>query len=83
MVYPLPWSAAPHGHGAPEVKAFLYHLTNERDVSVSTHKQALCALLFLYKQVLESDFPLTRRHLEREGFVFRYPSLALALQSLK
>lgn len=43
--------------GVPEVKAFLSYLTNERHVSVSTHKQALCALLFLYKQVLESDFP--------------------------
>lgn len=43
--------------GAAEVKAFLSYLTNERSVSVSTHKQALCALLFLYKQVLETDFP--------------------------
>lgn len=43
--------------GATEVKAFLSYLTNERNVSVSTHKQALCALLFLYKQVLETDFP--------------------------
>jgi len=43
--------------GATEVKAFLSCLTNERHVSVSTHKQALCALLFLYKQVLATDFP--------------------------
>jgi integron integrase len=43
--------------GSEEVKAFLSYLTNERHVSVSTHKQALCALLFLYKQVLEADFP--------------------------
>ncbi|WP_292934238.1 tyrosine-type recombinase/integrase [Noviherbaspirillum sp.] len=43
--------------GADEVKAFLSYLTNERGVSVSTHKQALCALLFLYKQVLALDFP--------------------------
>ena len=43
--------------GAAEVKSFLSFLTNERSVSVSTHKQALCALLFLYKQVLETDLP--------------------------
>jgi integron integrase len=47
----------PMDMGAEEVKAFLSYLTNERKVSVSTHKQALCALLFLYKQVLEIDFP--------------------------
>jgi hypothetical protein len=38
--------------GAMEVQAFLSYLANERAVSASTHKQALCALLFLYKQVL-------------------------------
>lgn len=43
--------------GAAEVKAFLSYLANERQVSISTHKQALCALLFLYKQVLGSGFP--------------------------
>jgi integron integrase len=47
----------PMDMGAAEVKAFLSYLTNERQVSVSTHKQALCALLFLYKQVLGSEFP--------------------------
>lgn len=43
--------------GAAEVKQFLSYLTNERSVAVSTHKQALCALLFLYKQVLGIEFP--------------------------
>jgi integron integrase len=47
----------PMDMGATEVQAFLSYLTNERSVSVSTHKQALCALLFLYKQVLEMEFP--------------------------
>lgn len=47
----------PRNMGANEVKAFLSYLTNERHVSVSTHKQALCALLFLYKQVLALDLP--------------------------
>jgi integrase len=57
MVHPLPWSQTSHGYGADEVKAFLSYLTNERHVSVSTHKPALCALLFLYKQVLQVYFP--------------------------
>jgi integron integrase len=62
-VYWIRWYIRFHGlrhpleMGAAEVKAFLSYLTNERSVSVSTHKQALCALLFLYKQVLETDFP--------------------------
>jgi hypothetical protein len=38
--------------GAQEVQTFLSYLSNERKCSASTHKQALCALLFLYKQVL-------------------------------
>lgn len=57
MVYPLPWSSASQGHGICRAQGFPLHLTNERKVSVSTHKQVLCALLFLYKQVLEIDLP--------------------------
>lgn len=62
-VYWIRWFIRFHGlrhpleMGATEVKSFLSFLTNERSVSVSTHKQALCALLFLYKQVLETDLP--------------------------
>ncbi len=37
----------PRDLGGPEVEAFLNALVNERHVSASTHKQALCALLFL------------------------------------
>ena len=43
--------------GGPEVEAFLTYLANERKVSVSTHQQALSALLFLYKDVLQQDLP--------------------------
>jgi len=35
----------------------LSHLAVERAVSASTQNQALCALLFLYKKVLNTDFP--------------------------
>lgn len=38
--------------GAAGVQAFLSYLENDRKVAASTHKQALCVLLFLYKQVL-------------------------------
>ena len=42
----------PSEMAGPEVEAFLSWLANERSVSVSTHKQALSALLFLYQKVL-------------------------------
>ena len=38
--------------GETEVKAFLIHLAQERQVAPSTLAQALAALLFLYKEVL-------------------------------
>ncbi len=41
--------------GPPEVEAFLSHLATQRGVSASTQNQALCSLLFLYKQVLGVD----------------------------
>ncbi len=37
------------------VAAFLSHLANEGNVSASTQSQALSALLFLYREVLEKD----------------------------
>jgi integron integrase len=45
--------------GEPEVEAFLTHLAAEEDVAASTQNQALSALLFLYKVVL--DRPLQGR----------------------
>ena len=42
---------------ADEVRAFLTMLATERNVSVSTHNQALSALLFLYREVLTIDLP--------------------------
>jgi integrase len=47
----------PRELGAPEVEAFLTHLAAERHVSASTHKQALCAILFLYREVLTVELP--------------------------
>ena len=39
----------------PEVIAFLTHLAVQRDVAASTQNQALSAILFLYRDVLELD----------------------------
>ncbi|CAH0353061.1 Tyrosine recombinase XerC [Aquabacterium sp. CECT 9606] len=47
----------PKDMGQAELEAYLAWLANERQVSASTHKQALSALLFLYRQVLRMDFP--------------------------
>lgn len=41
--------------GTAEVNAFLSHLATARRVSASTQNQALCALLFLYRHVLEKE----------------------------
>jgi integron integrase len=41
--------------GEEDVVSFLNHLVQTRDVAASTQNQALCALVFLYKQVLKSD----------------------------
>lgn len=43
--------------GAPEVEVFLTDLAVRRKVSASTQNQALAALLFLYREVLQIDLP--------------------------
>ena len=47
----------PREMGGNEVRAFLTMLATERKVSVSTHNQALSALLFLYRELLGSKLP--------------------------
>lgn len=44
--------------GEAEVRAFLAHLADERKVSASTQNQALSAILFLYRHVLERPLDL-------------------------
>ena len=41
--------------GACEVRQFLSHLAEKENVSASTQNQALNALVFLYKQVMEKE----------------------------
>jgi integron integrase len=45
----------PSEMGTAEVEAFLTHLAVNRGVSANTQNQALSALLFLYRDVLQSD----------------------------
>jgi len=47
----------PKDMGAREVEAFLSYLANDRKVSPSTHRQALAAILYLYKEVLGIQLP--------------------------
>ena len=55
----------PKDLGAAEVTAFLNHLAQERHVAAATQNQALAALLFLDRSVLEQ--------LKRGGAVVRRP----------
>src|ERR1700679_976724 len=47
----------PRDLGAAEITGFLNHLAVERRTSASTQNQALCALLFLYRRVLDIPMP--------------------------
>ena len=47
----------PAALGGAEVEAYLSWLANTRHVSISTHKQALSALLFFYGKVLKVELP--------------------------
>jgi integron integrase len=47
----------PSGMGADEIRQFLSHLAVAGRVSASTQNQALCALLFLYRDVLQVELP--------------------------
>ena len=45
----------PKDLGAPEITAFLTHLAVNETVAASTQNQALNALIFLYRHVLQQD----------------------------
>jgi integron integrase len=64
----------PRDMGAPQVEAFLTMLATQRQVSPSTHNQALSSLLFLYREVLALDLPWMDG-IERPGYSKRIPSV--------
>lgn len=45
----------PQEMGKKEISEFLTHLAVNKNVAASTQNQALCAVIFLYKQVLQKD----------------------------
>ena len=47
------------------VEAFLSHRATGARVAASTQNQALSALLFLYREVLQVDLPWSDAHLSR------------------
>lgn len=53
------WSGKRHpvDMGAVEIGQFLSYLATERNVSASTQRQALAALLFLYREALQIELP--------------------------
>jgi integron integrase len=51
----------PRELGAPEITTFLTHLAVDLKVSASTQNQALAALVFLYREVLQLDLPLLNK----------------------
>lgn len=52
----------PREMGVAEVEAFLTYLATERHVAASTQNQAFCALLFLYREVL--NLPLDEKTIQ-------------------
>jgi integron integrase len=47
----------PRGMGAAEIERFLSHLAEQHNVAAATQAQALSALLFLYKRVMNVSLP--------------------------
>jgi integron integrase len=48
----------PREMGQNEIRQYLSHLATDEHVAASTQNQALAALLFLYREVLQVDLPL-------------------------
>ncbi len=69
----------PRELGAPEVTGFLNHLARERNVAASTQNQALSALLFLYREALQTPLPWLDQ-LERAQRPARLPTVLTAAE---
>ena len=69
----------PRELGAPEVTGFLNHLARERNVAASTQNQALSALLFLYREALQTPLPWLDQ-LERAQRPARLPTVLTAVE---
>jgi len=47
----------PEQLNGPEVEAFLTHLAKKERVAAATQDQAMSALLFLYKEIIQKELP--------------------------
>src|SRR5689334_21588241 len=47
----------PEDMGPAEINGFLTHLASERRIAAATQAQALAALLFLYREMLQRELP--------------------------
>jgi site-specific recombinase XerD len=73
----------PRELGAGDVERFLTRLAVRKRVSASTQNQALCAIVFLYKQVLAGELPekhLGRFEAERARRPTRVPTVLSAAE---
>jgi integron integrase len=64
----------PRDMGSDEVQAYITYLANERHVAASTQNQALSAIMFLYKYVLQQELDLPTEIL-RPGRPVRLPTV--------
>lgn len=64
----------PSSLGAAEINEFLSYLATARNVSASTQNQALCAILFLYREVLGDEVPWLQ-NLVRARRIRRLPTV--------
>lgn len=56
----------PSEMGAPEILAYITFLANDRQVSASTQNQALSAILFLYRVVLQQEVAIPPNQIRAE-----------------
>lgn len=59
----------------PEIQAFLTHLAVDQNMAASTQNQALSALLFLYREVLEKELQGPVNHIRAQRQRERVPTI--------
>jgi integron integrase len=72
--------------GTPDVEAFLTHLARDRRLSASSQNQAMCAIVFLYKQVLVDELGedrLGRFQFERSRRPVRVPTVLSTSEAVR
>ena len=76
----------PNRLGAQDVERFLSHLATEGQVSASTQRQALNALVFLYREVLDKPFteiaPVRSKRKQRPPTVLTQPEVLKLLVAM-